>query len=367
MPGNQPEGKKDDKKAATPKQGDDSSDPVLTLFFTKLDILTQDANDRAAATDAILKTISSKFDKFSDGFKEFEEEVAQIKHEVISEKRGSRRQDAKISDLEMKLEIMERDARRSNIVLEGVPEGKEQSLIEILQDLLSDLQVNIDTSGCDKIFRRGKRPAAKDNVTSTPRPIVVVFLRLSYKVQVFKNLRNLAGIAHWNNIYLNDDFTPMQKTQNNELRAISPLAKRKGFDSKVRGNTLLIDGHRYSYCDVSKLPDGLSIVAAKMFPVDNNKGIGFQSKHSVFSNMSECDLVYDSFNFNSAEELYQYRKAKECGSREDVQDVLVTDNVQAAKSIGSKIKETANWHRKKVQVMKEILELKTEREAGRIW
>ena len=76
-----------------------------------------------------------------------------------------------MSKLEMKLEFMERDAQRSNIILEGVPEDKEQSLIDILEDLLTDLQVNFDTSACDKIFRRGKHPVMKENVCRRPDPL----------------------------------------------------------------------------------------------------------------------------------------------------------------------------------------------------
>ena len=96
----------------------------------------------------------------------------------------------------------------------------------------------------------------------------------------------------------------MQKIQIVELRSISALASSKGLDSKVCGNALFFDGRRYSNGDVSKLQEGLSIVAAKTILVNGGKGLGFQSKHSVFSNMSECHLVYDWLDFYSAEEVY---------------------------------------------------------------
>ena len=89
-----------------------------------------------------------------------------------------------ISELESKLELLDRDARKSNIVLEGVPEDKDLSLIDVLDHLLTDLQVNFGTSDCDKIFRRGKKPGQKDGASPKPGPIVIVFLRLSLKVQV---------------------------------------------------------------------------------------------------------------------------------------------------------------------------------------
>ena len=302
-------GKRDDKKGsnknADPNQSGEEA-TSLESIISKLNTLTNEANKRAASTDTILQTISSKVDKFTESISTVKEEVGHLRHEMINEKRENKRQTVQLIDLENKLEILERDNRRSNIILEGVPEDKDQSLIDILDQLLKDLQVNMDTSACDKIFRRGRRQNAKDGASPNPRPIVVVFLRLSFKVQVFKNLKNLAGIPKWNNIYLNDDFTPMQKVQISELRSISALARKNGMESRVRGNALFVDGRRYSYGDLGRLPEGLSITAAKTISVDDGRGIGFQSKHSVFSNMSEAHMVHDGLDFNSAEEIYQY-------------------------------------------------------------
>ena len=163
---------------------------------------------------------------------------------------------------------------------------------------------------------------------------------------------------------MNDDLTQQQKIQVGELRSISALTKRKGLESKVCGNTLFINGRRYGYGDVDRLLDGLTLEAAKTIPVDKGRGLGFQSKHSMFFNMSKCHIVYEGYDFNSAEDVYQYIRAKECGTREDVQNILLADRAYKAKSAGSEIRETAAWHRKKVQVMKEVLELKLQSDSG---
>ena len=354
------EGKPEEKKKAS----GESQDPVLASIFSKINLLTVEANSRATTTDAILQTLSDKFDNFTEGITEVKSEIGNLKSEIIKEKRENRRHDTKLSELEKKLEFADRDSRRSNIVLEGIEENKDKSLIDILQDLLDDLQVSFGINDCDKIFRRGKRQTPREGFSPPPRPIVVVFVRLCYKVEVFKKIRNLTGIQKWDNVYLNDDFTQQQKIQIGELRSISALAKRNGMDSKVRGSSLLIDGRRYGYGDVDRLPNGLTIEAAKTFPVDGERGIGFQSKHSIFSNMSKCQIAYEGYDFNSAEEVYQYVKAKECGTRADVQSVLVADDAHKAKIAGNGVKESAAWHRKKVQVMKDILMLKVESDCG---
>ena len=137
MAGAKNDGKKDEKKSQgknpdEPTNGGDNEDPILKSIFQKMDILTNEANQRAASTDLILQNISDIFDKFTEGISVVKEEVGQLRHSVISERRENKRQNVKIDELESKLEFIERDTRRSNIVLEGVPEDKDQSLIAIL-------------------------------------------------------------------------------------------------------------------------------------------------------------------------------------------------------------------------------------------
>ena len=75
--------------------GQTPEDPVLKSIFSKLDVLMNEANQRAASTDAILQNISDKFDKFTDGISTVTEEVGHLKQGIISEKREnkSRRHD----------------------------------------------------------------------------------------------------------------------------------------------------------------------------------------------------------------------------------------------------------------------------------
>ena len=64
--------KPDDKKNGAKSNGDNQD--VFTSIFSKLDVLTREANDRAANTDSILKGISDKVDKFSASVSNINEE-----------------------------------------------------------------------------------------------------------------------------------------------------------------------------------------------------------------------------------------------------------------------------------------------------
>ena len=175
MAGNRNDGKSEDKK----KSSVEGQDPVLTSIFSKINLLTEEVNNRAAYTDTILQTLSTKFNSFTDSITEVKEDLGHLKSEFIKEKRESRRHDAKLGELERKLEFGERDSRRSNIVLDGVEENKDRSLFDILQDLLEDLQVSFGSNDCDKIFRRRKQ-TPREGYSPSPRPIVIVFVRLCY-------------------------------------------------------------------------------------------------------------------------------------------------------------------------------------------
>ena len=332
-----------------------TQDSALNSILKKLNGITNDANERAESMDHSLQLLSDKIDQFTTGLSDVKEEIKGLKSQSIGAKREARKHHNRIQELERKAELAERDAKRFNLVIEGLKEVNDQSLVDILDNLLIDLKVDFGVESCDRIYRRGKRLAPKDDRPLPPRPVIVTFLRQSYKAAVFKGLRNLTGIEKWSKVYLNDDYTNMQKIQINEMRAISALARSKGMDSKVRGNNLFVDGRRYGYGDVTRLPDGLSIEKAKTISVDEDKGIGFQSKHSFLSNMHECELVLDGFDFKSVEAAYQYERAKECGSRSDVRAVLEVDEPHHVKDVAKSITETPAWHKNKVHVMKNLL------------
>ena len=163
MAGQRSDGKSDDKKPAA-KTSNGNQDTVLTSIFAKLDSLTKETNDRAANTDSILQSISDKVDNFSTTVSNIKEELGQLKSEVIKEKRETRRHDARLSDLEKKLEFAERDSRKSSIVLDSVEEGKEKSLITILESFWATCKLVLGPVNATKSSGGEKsRPPGRDS------------------------------------------------------------------------------------------------------------------------------------------------------------------------------------------------------------
>ena len=83
-------------------------------------------------------------------------------------------------------------------------------------------------------------------------------------------MKNLAGKDKWSKVYLNDDYTQLPRSQISDLWAIASLVKSKGFDAKVRGNSLWLEGRHYGSDDIARIPhNDINIEMAKTIEVDS--------------------------------------------------------------------------------------------------
>ena len=171
-------------------------------------------------------------------------------------------------------------------------------------------------------------------------------------------MKNLSGKDRWSKVYLNDDYTQLQRSQNSDLSAIASLAKSKGFEAKVRASNLWVEGRRYSYHIIARMPhNDINIEKAKTIEVDNGKGIGFQSRHSKFSNLAPCVVKLDDLGFASSEAAFQYLRARNCATKKQIEEILLVAQGEAKlRSYG--INETEEWKQKKSDEMLHILVLK---------
>ena len=77
--------------------------------------------------------------------------------------------------------------------------------------------------------------------------------------------------------------------------------------SSVRGGALIINEQRYSYRDIDKLPEGISIEAAKLVELED--GWAFQGHHAFLSTMYPCQIKHDGHDFHCSEQIYYYDMA----------------------------------------------------------
>ena len=195
-------------------------------------------------------------------------------HKVQLKVHGTR-----LTDNEHKIERIERERRRSTLVIDGVVEKEGEALGDIVNKVFGDLHLGFQANVCAAIFRRGKGGVgdnqARGGFNPRPRPIVIIFHSQADKATIFKNLKNLKGKDDWKNVYFNDDLTEQQASEHRDLRALSAFAKTKGYNSNVRAGALWLEGRKYRYEDLHHLPDDISLIKAKIL-------IYWRTKQSFF-------------------------------------------------------------------------------------
>ena len=329
--------------------------------MSKLDFLDDKIDDKIESTKIHL---SERIEKSNAVTNQLTEETAKVKVATAGLKTQVTVHGLRLSDLESKIEQLERDKRRSSLVIDGVKEEEGEDVAGIVETIFEDVGVDFKTRVCINIYRRGYRQVNKHGreregaTERRPPPIVVVFLRHTEKAKFFGNLKNLKGKDAWKEVYFNDDLTELQQIEQRDLRALTAYAKLIGKEAKVRGGALWYEGRRYRHEDLHRLPEEIFLLKAKTLTILDGTAIVFQSPHSPLSNLFPCNLVFRGECFLSAEGAFQYHRALTSGYDKEAELIKIERNSYKAKKNGQLLRASNDWDAICEDVMKEILTLK---------
>ena len=278
----------------------------------------------------------------------------------------------RLAELEDKIELLERDKRRNVIVMEGVQESEDKPSPEIVEEFFADLKLDLDTTACDRVYRRGKAPPGPSNNEKPevvdnnkqprgprrPRPIIVSFKQFSDKIRVYKHLRNLQGLDKWDKVFISDDLTEVQQRQLRDLKSLAAYARSQGCNSTVKANCIVLENRKYAYRDLHKLPADLTLEKAKTVVCLDGGGVAFQSEHSPLSNLYPCNVAYRGRVFLSAEGALQHTRALICGKLAEANAIQYERNAYEVKRIAGSLGFSPEWERVVVEILMEILIIK---------
>ena len=129
----------------------------------------------------------------------------------------------------------------------------------------------------------------------------------------------------------------------------------------MKSGALILDGRRFRYDVLHKLPSEISLLNAKNIHILEDKGIVFQSPHSPLSNLYPCNVAYTGEAFLSSEGAYQFTRATVCGYAREAQLIKAERNAYKVKNLTRDFKTTKEWEEMSEQVMREILIAKFKR------
>ena len=347
----------------TPSGGSQKKEPSdLQRVFDKLDSLESrlesKLDDAIKSQEVNSSNMSERVGKSEEQGLVLDEKVSALKEDTEGIRMQVKVQGARLVDIEDKIERIEREKRRNILVIDGYQEKEGERVHDILGKVLVDLNVGFNSGVCTVVSRRGKQPGDNkrdNNNRPRTRPIVVFFPSQAEKSSIFRNLKNLKDKEEWRNIFFNDDLTEQQANEQRDLRALAAYAKNKGFNASVRAGFLCLDGRRYRYDEIHRLPEGITLINAKNLHILDDKAIVFQSPHSPLSNLYPCNITFRGDTFLSAEGAFQFSRASVSGYHRVAQLIKSERNAFKVKSMARDLKASAAWEDMAEQVMREIL------------
>lgn len=198
-------------------------------------------------------TIEKKIDNNNEELKKLTHENKQLKK--------------KINEQEERLDMLEREIRKNNIVIQGIGEEKDETIDELkvkVEEMLEKANIKIDmNSEVSEINRIGT------NAGNSKRPVLMKLMSNNKKMEILRNAKCLKGTTVW----INEDYPKKVQIKRKTLLQHLKLARQKGSRAYLRYDKLIIDGKTYKVedCDGDEISESEEIAELKV--VDNRAGI----------------------------------------------------------------------------------------------
>lgn len=252
------------------------------------------------------------------------------------------------ADLEFKMATIEDLTKRMNLRIEGLPEEQNEVLKTMVSTYFAKTGVVCQPTDIDFASRVGKFKPGQN------RPVLVRLTREGLRNEILFNrnkINNNSNVTVW----LNDDLSEITRRHRKNARDVASLARMNGMTNiKTQSDGLVIEDTKYRFPDFDLLPSSLTLDKAKNR--DDGEDVFFQSEHSPLSNFFPVTIV-DSMGmvYESAEQAFQYRKAKAHGSHSLANKIMSMGSPYKAKQFGKKVQVERAWKQQENDVMSDIL------------
>lgn len=171
--------------------------------------------------DAKLKGEQTQVQIVHKEVEDLKKSFAQIMEEQKEEAKSDGGKRSRYSEREMQgkmIEMMEREKRRSNLIIMGIKEcGNTQEEKDIVEEILKELIVEADVK-YEIVGRVGRNMEQQDmDSNGKARPLRVSFVEVRDRKRLLERAKNLKNTGH-KKIFLVPDMTRMQQEEDKKLR-----------------------------------------------------------------------------------------------------------------------------------------------------
>ena len=305
-----------------------------TQSETKMDILLTKMNDLQTSVDknnAMLVDMKSGLDAVVSTNKT-------LTHAVSDLKLQNDIKDAKIHQLESRLDVSEGRWYENNLLFCGIPEKSADANCELLvRVIMTELGVVSNDRTLLCAYRLGKASVNRS------RPIVARYQHIKDKNIVWAKRRDIKS----EQIYIRSMHSPSTYRKRRVLQAVANYADSipsyKGSVRLTHNHTLQIGRSQYGIHELSKLPIDLQKCVASRIDGDFNMFFGMESP---FSNFYPSPFVVDGVAYSCNEQYYYASKARHFSDRDTEIRIMATVDPAMIKRIGMAIStEEKEWNK----------------------
>ena len=253
-------------------------------------------------------------------------------------------------ELKQRLVSIEDKLLENSVVINGIseekfeePEPRREKLNKEIACILSgntfeEKLENAKSLQIESTDRVGKFNPAKG------RPIAVKFTSKNDVEMILKNKKSFSE-----GIFVDRLYSTETEKERRRLRPILSAARRleeyRGW-CKMEGKDLIIRGKRYSFENLSELPQNLSpeVVSCRQDALH----YGFFGEFNPLSNFHPAVFTYNGTRYNHTEQFIQATKAEFCNDNETLNEIMSITSALKCKELGRSVKNCniQEWNKK---------------------
>ena len=210
----------------------------MKLFKTDIRVVKDDINSNKAS----ILTLEARIDEITEVNESLQKDLNLQPKPMINE-----------PSMQDKIEEhVRRLGKKKQIVIEGIAENQLTPLETLVAQIVHDTGIKITQQDIDQVFR----------VKHKPRAVLVMFTKQSTKDKTYRARLDIKTNPACKNIWINKALDKSQRQERSILRALHELAKEEGLESKTVGEMLIIQGIKYTFATIDKLPPNITLEKA---------------------------------------------------------------------------------------------------------